>query len=81
MTKNNLNANISYMYKDGNIFIFMFYIDKFFVTRSDNNLIIWYMNYLQSTFDVVDLKIIQQYLGIDFDKTSQDIFIHQTKYT
>lgn len=29
---------------------------------------------------MIDLKIIQQYLRIDFNKTSKGIFIHQIEY-
>lgn len=76
MSKNNFDTNKYYMHNNGNVVLLILYIDNLFVIGSNNKLIIWLKNYLQSMFAMIDLEIIQQYL----ERISRGIFIHQTKH-
>jgi hypothetical protein len=58
----------------------MVYVNDLFITRSLATLISTLKQFLQQTFSMIDLGVVQHYLGVLFQTLLQGIFLHQLDY-
>jgi hypothetical protein len=60
--------------------IIVVYVDDLFITGADETKIAWLKKKLNMEFDMTDLGPIQRYLGVEFTRTPNGMFLFQHQY-
>lgn len=65
---------------ESNCLIVCLYMDNLLVTRNNENDIEYFKSKMMQQFEMIDLGLLSNFLCIEFQRTTHDIIMHQTKY-
>ena len=65
---------------DGNVLIFVLYVDDLIFAGNDKALIGEFKEAMKSEFEMTDLGLLKYFLGIEVKQMHNGIFISQEKY-
>ena len=74
------DPNLYFAHIKNHTIALLVYVDDILITGSDPRLITQLKEHLQCTFQTNDLGIIHRYLGVQFEKDSTGLHMHQTEY-
>ena len=66
--------------KNGNVLIFVLYVDDLIFTRNDNFLIGEFKEAMKNEFEMTDLGLLKYFLGIEVKQMHYGMFISRGKY-
>jgi hypothetical protein len=61
------DANMYHLHQNGATIILMVYVDDLFITGNSDSLVSTIKQFLQLTFSMTDLGLINRYLGVSFE--------------
>ena len=74
------DPNLYFAHIKNHTIALLVYVDDILITGSNPRLITQLKEHLQCTFQTNDLGIIHRYLGVQFEKASTGLHMHQTEY-
>jgi hypothetical protein len=80
MSRSSSNYNMYFMDSGESKIILVLYVDDLFITGGDTKCITWLKGQLKNQFDMIDLGHVTYYLGVQFHKLSNSIFLSQQDY-
>jgi transposase InsO family protein len=80
LTQSHFDPNLYFAHIGNDTIALQVYVDDIIVTGSNLSLITQLKNHLHCTFKTNDLGPIQRYLGVQFDRDSTGLHMHQTEY-
>ena len=80
LTQSHSDPNLYFAHFENHTIALLVYVDDILITGSDLQLITKLKVHLQQQFKTNDLGSINKYLGVQFDRTSSGLRMHQTEY-
>ena len=80
LTQSHSDPNLYFAHISNNTIVLLVYVDDILIIGSNFRLITQLKEHLQCTFQTNDLGPIHRYLGVQFDKVSTGLHMHQTEY-
>jgi hypothetical protein len=80
MTRSTSDYNMYHVGTGTQKIILVVYVDDLFITGVDDARISWLKGKLKTEFDITDLGQVTRYLGVEFRKHSQGLFLSQHSY-
>lgn len=80
LTQSQSDPNLYFTHIGSDTIALLVYVDDILITGSSIHLISQLKNHLHQTFQTNDLGPIKRYLGVQFDRTSHGLHMHQTEY-
>ena len=81
LTQSHSDPNLYFAHVQNGTVALLVYVDDILITGSNLSLITQLKHHLHRSFHTNDLGPIQKYLGVQFDKDSTGLHMHQTTYT
>lgn len=80
LTQSHSDPNLYFAHISNNTIALLVYVDDILITGTDLRLVTQLKDHLQCTFKTNDLGPIHRYLGVQFDRDSTGLRMHQTEY-
>ena len=80
LSQSHSDPNLYFAHIGNDTIALLVYVDDILITGSNLHLITQLKNHLHSTFQTKDLGPLQKYLGVQFDRDSTGLRMHQTEY-
>lgn len=80
-TRSAADHNLYFIHQQGNIVLLLLFVDDLLITGNNPTQIAEVKLQLSNKYKMKDLGLVHRYLGIEFQKTTSGIFIHQQNYS